>query len=150
MVVVMPHETESVLELRSVGTSVRDISAQTGLSVKRIHRLLERARRDGDTRADYSKTCAVDLIRPLAAAGMTRAEIAKHLGMPAKRVFSVCDEHVIETQKDGLKERNREPRGLQIPWWVPEAFVADYRRLAKLHGEESAASTIRRWKNGGL
>lgn len=143
-----PREhSEAILNMRATGMAIEAIADQLPVGIKYVTRVLEEARLRNDHRAlrSISKAKTADRIRPLAEAGLTRPQIAERLGLSVNRVSSAAlDAGIVIAPIH--PSRKRRGSCSWIPNWVPPTFRGDYSRLAKLYGEEGAASTIRKWK----
>ncbi len=82
--------------------------------------------------------------------GVRDCEIADRLGVSVFAVQSVLQ------PKSATKKAIRKPRKVavaaqvacEVPFWVPDNLVGTYQDLAAEHGEEHAASVVRRLKAG--
>lgn len=83
-------------------------------------------------------------IRSLAAAGKTASDIARDLDVSRDVVRGICIAHGITCMK-GRAGKRAEPE-VVIPAWVPADLHGGYRALAKIDGEEAAASWARKLK----
>ncbi len=82
--------------------------------------------------------------------GVSDQEIAKRLGVSVFAVRSAL-RRTRGAKKSIQRPRSREAPAetvCEVPHWVPDSFVGTYQDLAAEHGEEHAASVVRRLKAG--
>jgi hypothetical protein len=77
------------------------------------------------------------------AAGVTIDDIAARLGVSRNMVAGKARRLGLPMRQGG---RPTFERSILVPRWVPPALAADYRELARLDGEEAAASWARNEK----
>lgn len=83
-------------------------------------------------------------IRSLADAGKTVSDIARDLDVSRDAVRNICISHGIACVK-GRAGKRAEPE-VVIPTWVPADLRGGYQAVAKIDGEEAAASWARKMK----
>lgn len=95
--------------------------------------------------AKYVKFCSD--VAALAGSGVGRDAIAERLGVSR---FAVDEALRTPSQRQRRTVQTiiaaHEPEPCKVPRWVPDNLVGTYQDLAAEHGEEHAASVVRRLK----
>lgn len=141
-----------IIRLYQDGASLRVISAQMNLSMARIHQIVgdagfcDRVRRD--CAGVYTDDKRVASIEGLYRSGLCIAEIAAYEEISSHTVWyalGACEGYVPR-----VRVRHLSSEAVLVPSWVPTPFHPRFAHLARLYGEDVAASCARFAKKIGL
>ncbi len=133
---------EQIAELIGSGRTMTETARLVGVDFENVRGVVRRlklpyGKRDLDARNSAIRKAHKD--------GYKTAAIAKQHGITAARVWQILSGYGIKRSKARAKARVAEKQ-IPVPFWVPGNLIRVYRVHAVAHGEEKAASHVRRLK----